>query len=111
MIPEVASVQEIHDQVHIISVLECIVHVDNERIVELSEYLTLIHDRFQAPLGENPRLGHFLHGVWLFRLLALNFPHFAKTSLPNAILVVKVILRKSYNNRLLIIFSLISSRL
>jgi hypothetical protein len=53
VVPQITPVQKVHDQVQVLSILEGIVHVDNERIVKLRQDLALIHDRLDATLRYN----------------------------------------------------------
>ena len=43
VVTQVASSKQIHHEVQIFAILECIVHVDQERILQLCEDLALIH--------------------------------------------------------------------
>lgn len=96
VISQVSSIQNIHHEVQVLSVLESIVHIDYEGIVQLSENLSLVHDWLDASLCNNPCLRHLLHSVLLFSLLSLYLPDLSKASLSNAVVVVEVILRQSY---------------
>jgi hypothetical protein len=73
--------------------LKCVVHVDQEGIVELSEYLSFVHDTFDASFGDDSGLAHFLHSVVLFGLLTIHLPNFPEAALANAVQVVEVRLR------------------
>ena len=44
MIPEVPPGHDIYHQVQVFSILECLIHVDNEWIEKLCQYLSLIHN-------------------------------------------------------------------
>ena len=70
--------------------MERVVHVDDERVVELCEDLPLVHHRFDAPLRDDACLGHFLHRICLLRLLTLDLPDLAEATLPDAVLVVEI---------------------
>ena len=59
--------------------------------------LPLIHHRFQASLGEDARLRHFLHGIGLLRFLPLDLPHLAETAFADAINVIEVAFSERYN--------------
>ena len=96
VISQIASIKKVHYQVQVLSILKGIVHVDNKRIVKLSEDLPLVHDRLDAPFSDNSCLGHLLHRVCLLRLLSLNFPNLSETAFANAILVVEVCFRQGY---------------
>jgi hypothetical protein len=95
VIPEVPTVEEVHHEVEVLSVLERIVHVDYERVVQLSENLALVHDRLDRPLCNDSRFRHFLHSVRLLRLLTLHLPNLAEAALPYAVEVVEVRLSES----------------
>ncbi len=62
VIPEVATIQEVHDQINVLSVLEGIPHVDDEpdikglRVVELGEDVALIHHALHRALHDDPGL-------------------------------------------------------
>ena len=53
----------------------------------MSEDLPLIHDRFDGPLGEDPGLAHFFHGVFVLGLFTVDLPDFTETSLADAELI------------------------
>lgn len=89
MVAQVAAVEQVHDQVQVVAVLEGVVHVDQERTVQLREDLALVHDRLDAALGEDARLAHFLHGVVGLELLALDLPHLAEAALADAVQVLE----------------------
>lgn len=44
VVAQVSSVQDVHHQVQVLSVLESVVHVDYERVVQLRENLAFVHD-------------------------------------------------------------------
>jgi hypothetical protein len=97
MVSQITTVQQVHYQVQALSVLESVVHVDEERVVKLSEDLPLIHDRLNTSLRKNSRFAHFLHGIVLLGLLTLNSPDFTKATLADAELVNERRLAHSYN--------------
>ena len=78
--------------------MEGIVHIDDERVVQLSEDLAFVHDRLNRPLGNDASLRHFLHSIWLLGLLALHLPHLAKATLADAVHVVEVGLCESFED-------------
>ncbi len=43
VISKVSSVKDVHHQIEVLPVLKSVVHVDYEGVVELSQYLPLIH--------------------------------------------------------------------
>ena len=95
VVAEIPSGQVVHHQIQILTILECVVHVDNVRIMELGEDLALVHDGLETSLGEYACFGHLLHSVLLLGLLPLDLPHLPKTSLPDAVLVREVAFRES----------------
>lgn len=66
--------------------------------MKLSEYLPLVHHRFDTALGEDSSFAHLFHGVLVFRLLAVNSPDLSEASLTNAILIHKGGLAHSYKH-------------
>ena len=96
VVTKVTSIQEVHDKVEIFSVLKGIVHVHDKWIVNLSENLALVHDRFNASLCNNSGFTHFFHGVLLLRFLPFYLPDLAKATLANAVEVSKISLGQSY---------------
>jgi len=99
VVAQVASRQVVHDQVQVFSVLERVVHVDDEQVLQLRENLALIYDRLDTALGDNACLGHLFHRVKLLCLFALDSPHFAESTLSDAKVVNKVSLRNSCNTQ------------
>ena len=97
MIPQVTPREVVHDQVKVLSILECVIHVDDKRVIELCEYLSLIHNTFETAFRQDARFGHFLHGILLLVLFALDFPDLAEAAFPDAVLISEGTLRKSYN--------------
>ena len=47
------------------------------------------------PIGDDPGLGHLLHGVLLLGLLAVDLPHLPEPTLSDAVLVVEVLFGQS----------------
>jgi hypothetical protein len=95
MVPEVSSIQQIHHQIQVLSVLESIVHIDQEGVVELGEYLSLVHNRLDTALGDDPGFRHLLHSVLLLGLLAVDLPDLPEAALSDAVLVVEVLFGQS----------------
>ena len=87
VVPQVTSREIVHYQVEIFSILESVIHVDNEGVIELCEYLPFIHNTFETAFREYARLGHFLHGVLLLSLFSLDLPDLSEAALPDAILI------------------------
>ncbi len=90
VISEVATGQHVHHQIQVVSILERVVHVDDEGVVQLCEDLPLVHNRFDAPLSDDACFGHFLHRICLLCLLTLDLPDFSEATLPDTVLVVKI---------------------
>ena len=95
MISQVSSVQYVHNQVKVLSILESVVHVDNERVVQLSQDLSFVHNRLDATLCNDSGFGHLLHSVLLLGFLPVNLPNLTEASLTHAILIIEVILSES----------------
>ena len=99
MVAEVASSQQVHHEVKVLSVLEGVVHVHEKRVMlELRENSAFAHDRLDAPLRQNPRFAHFFHCEQLRVLgpLVLDLPNLAEAALANALLVLEQVLADSY---------------
>jgi len=90
VISEVSTVQHVHHQVQVFTILECVVHIDDERVVELSENLSFIHDGLDTAFGDDASLRHLLHSVLLFGLLTLYLPHLPKPSFSDAVQVSEI---------------------
>lgn len=90
VITEIASGQHVHHQIQVVSILERVVHVDDEWVVQLSEDLPLVHHRFDAPLRDDACLGHFLHRICLLCLLSLDLPNLPEATLPDTVLVIEI---------------------
>lgn len=96
MVAEVSTIEDVHYKVQVLSILEGIVHVDNERVMELGKDLSFVHYWLYAALRYDPRLRHLLHCILLLCFLSVNLPHLSETSFANAILIVEIVLSKSY---------------
>ena len=90
VITEVTPREHVHHQIQVVSILEGVVHVDDEWVVELCEDLPLVHHRFDAPFRDDAGLGHFLHRICLLGLLTLDLPDLSEAALPDAVLVVEI---------------------
>ena len=44
VVAKISSREQVHYQIEVLSVLKSILHVDNERVVELSKDLSFVHD-------------------------------------------------------------------
>lgn len=62
-------------------------------MLELRKQFTLIDDRIDGLFVDDSNLGHLFHSVHRLELLALHFPHPAKTTLANDAMELKVLLR------------------
>ena len=96
VVTEVATRQIVHHKVQVLSVLERIIHVNDEDILKLGEDLALVDDGLDTALRDDSSLWHLLHGVVLLCFLALNSPHLTEASLPDAEMVDKVSLWHRY---------------
>lgn len=96
VVTQVAAGEIVHHQVEVFAVLEGVVHIYDEQIVELFQYLPLVDNRLHTTLGNYASLGHFFHGIVLFFFLSLDSPDFAKSALANAKMIDEVGLRDSY---------------
>jgi len=59
---EVSSQEQVHDQIQIFRVLECIMSVNNKPGLDDRQQFELVHDGLDALLVHNSGLEHFLHG-------------------------------------------------
>ena len=78
MVPQIASCDQVGDEIQILVVLEGVEHVDEEGMVELAEQLAFVHDAVDALLLHDDALGHLFDGVLRLELLALHLPHLAE---------------------------------
>jgi len=69
------------------------------RVMKLAQEFFLIHDRVDAALGYDSRLGHLLHGVEGLFFSELYSPHLAEAATPDHILKVKVVLVYFYEQK------------
>ena len=92
VVPKVASRHVVDDEVQVVSVFERVVHVDEERVLQLAEELLLIHDGVDAALGDYSRFRHLLHRKQLLLFSEDDFPNFAETASSNDMLIIKVVL-------------------
>jgi len=98
VVTEVASGEQVHDQVEIFPVLEGVVHVHEKWVMlQLREDSALTHDRLDAPLRQDPRFTHLLHceHVRVLGPLVLDLPNFTKAALAYALLVLEEVLADS----------------
>lgn len=90
VVPEVASSQEVHDQVEILPVLEGVIHIDDEDVVELRKNFPFVHDGVDAFLADDSSFAHLFHGIEQLSLLALHLPNLSKAALTYAVVVLEV---------------------
>ena len=48
VVTKVATRHQVDDQVEVLAILKCILHVDQEWVIQLAKELLLIHDRVNA---------------------------------------------------------------
>jgi hypothetical protein len=53
MVAQIPTREHVHHEIEILPILEGIVHIDDERVVELGENLPLVHDRLNTALCDN----------------------------------------------------------
>ena len=53
VVPQVTALEEIHDEVKVLSVLEGCFHVHDEGVLEVAEEIAFIHDRVDAFFGDD----------------------------------------------------------
>ena len=99
MVAKVSSWQVVHDKVKVFSILKGVVHVDDERILELRQDLPLINDWLDAALCYYSCFTHLFHGKVLLCLFAFNSPYFAEATLADAKVINEVGFRYSYNRQ------------
>ena len=63
------------------------------RVLELRKQFTLINDRIDGLFVDDSHFRHLFHSVHRLKLLALNFPHSAKTTLADNTMELEVLLR------------------
>lgn len=95
VVTQVTTREVIHDKVKVLTILEGVVHVDDEWILQLSQDLALVDDRLDTAFGYDSCLAHLLHGKVLLGLFALHTPYLAKAALADAEVVNKVCFRDS----------------
>jgi hypothetical protein len=80
MVTEISSTEQIHDEIQVLSVLESIVHIHQERTVKLCKDRTFVQDRFHRSFSEYASFTHFLHCECPLKLLIIHLPHLSKAS-------------------------------
>jgi len=100
VIAQIASTHYIYYKIQVVSVFECIMHINqkpkntanaNLRVLELGQKLFFIHYWIYGALWNDPRLCHLFHSVELSLLSLFNFPNLAESSAADHILEVKVV--------------------
>lgn len=56
VVSQISSRHQIHDEVQVFPILECLPHVDYKWILDLSEKLSLVGDRFHTLFSHDPRI-------------------------------------------------------
>ena len=72
--------------------MEGVAHVDQERMFELREELSLIHDGVDTSFLDDPGFGHLFHGVEFLVLLLFDLPDFAESATSDYIVEEEVVL-------------------
>ena len=83
MIPQISTSNQVGDQVQVLIVLEGIKHVDEERMIELTEQFAFVHDAVHALLLHDDALRHLFDGILSLELLALHLPNLTEASFAN----------------------------
>lgn len=96
VVAQITTRKVIHYQVEVFTVLECVVHIDDEEVVQLFKNLAFVDHGLNAALGNYASFGHFFHCVVLLLFLSLNSPDLPKSALTNAEVVDEVSFGYSY---------------
>lgn len=91
VVPEITTRHQVADEVDVVTILEGVLHIHDERVTELGEELPLSHNGVQGPPAHNPRLLHLLEGEECFGFLVLHFPDFAEAASADAVHEVEVL--------------------
>ena len=89
MVSQISTIQEVHDKIKIFSVLEGIVHVDQEWTVKLCENWSFIHYTFYASFCQYPGLAHFFHCIFHLEFFTIDLPNFTETTFSNTKAILK----------------------
>ena len=84
MVSEISTIEKIHDQVKVLTILESIVHVHKKGAIKLRKNLSFIHYTFYTSFCQYPCFAHLLHGIFVLIFLSVYLPDFAKTTFANA---------------------------
>ena len=106
VVSQVTSSHQVNDKVQVLPIVEGIVHVDEERMVELAKELFFINHGVNTPLSDDPRLKHLLHRKKLLRFLLLDLPYLAKAATPYHIQKREVVLANLLDILLVLRFKL-----
>lgn len=85
MVSQISTIQVIHHQIKILSVLKRTCHIDKKRMVKLSQESPFIHHRVDRLFINDLGLLHLLHCIDLIGSLAFDLPNFTKASFSNRI--------------------------
>lgn len=85
MVSQVSAVDVVHDEVKVLSVLEGVVHVDEEGMADPGQEVAFIHDRVDRLLHDDLGLIHLLHREDLLALLRLDLPYLPKAALADGV--------------------------
>ena len=80
MVTQIPSTHIIHHQIEVFFVLEGACDVDNEWVVDASEYASLVHDGECGVFEDDFGFRHFLHSIEYAVLFFLDLPYFAEAS-------------------------------
>ena len=91
VIPQITTHEQIHNEVEIFPILEGVGHIDNKRVFESGEELSLVEDGVDAFLAYDLGFVHFLHGVYFLGFFELDAPDFSEAPLAHYELAVEVV--------------------
>ena len=90
VISQVASCQQVHHQVQSFSILESIIHIDNERMLQPTQQFSFIHHRMDTFFTNDFCFEHLFHRIKFFGFLELNTPHFSESSFTDHVQIVEM---------------------
>lgn len=99
VIAEVTPRHQVNHQVQVFLIFESVLHVDQERVVQLYQKLLLIEDRVHRSLHDDACFRHFLHGVELALFAMFYLPHFAEAAPSYHITEVEMVLCHGYKKQ------------
>jgi len=91
VVAKISSFKVIDEEVKILSILECSVHVDDKAVVKFAKYLALVENRIDTFFCYYFSFIHDLHSIYFPIFLLDNFPHPPKPTFPNDLLKLKQI--------------------